>query len=395
MTAVDNTDVEVSAIMPCLNEAETIGVCVEKAVNCFAALGVRGEVVVADNGSDDGSAAIAESLGARVVREPAKGYGAALKAAVKSSRGKYCIMADSDDSYDWSSMGPFIEKLRQGFDVVMGTRLRGTIMPGAMPPLHRFFGNPLLSGLTNLFFRTGVSDAYCGMRGFSREAYERMDLRSSGMEFAIEMVVKANNKKMTMTEVPVTLHMDGRSRPPHLRSFRDGWRTLRLLLLYAPDYLYVIPGVFCFVIGVLLQALLLRGPVQVGGFYMGVHWLALGCLMSLTGFQILSLGAFAKAFAMNESFEMSGLVFGRLMNWFTLEAGLLVGAILVWIGLLADLAILATWLVRGKGPLGSTHAVFVATTVIALGIQVVFSSFLLGMFKIGMSRGSGPGDSAD
>lgn len=390
-----DSDVEVSAVMPCLNEAETIGVCIEKAVNCFAALGVRGEVVVADNGSDDGSAAIAEALGARVVQEPVKGYGAALKAAIRAARGRYCIMADCDDSYDWSSMGPFIEKLRQGFDLVMGTRLRGTIVPGAMPPLHRFFGNPLLSGLTNLFFRTRVSDAYCGMRAFSKEAFERMDVRSSGMEFAIEMVMKANNKKMTMTEVPVTLHLDGRSRPPHLRSFRDGWRTLRLLLLYAPDYLYVIPGIFLFLTGVLLQALLLRGPVLVGGFYMGVHWLALGCLMSLSGFQILSLGAFAKAFAMNESFEMTGPIFGKLMNWFTLETGLVLGAILVWIGLLADISILVTWLVRDMGPLGSTHAVFVATTVIALGVQVVFSSFLLGMFRMGLSRDQGPRDSTN
>jgi len=390
--SVEDQDIEVSAIMPCLNEEETLRSCVEKAINCFAALGVRGEVVVGDNGSTDGSVDIAESLGARVVVEPRKGYGAALKTAIRSARGRYCIMADCDDSYDWSAMGPFIEKLREGYDLVMGTRLKGTILPGAMPPLHRFFGNPFLSGTMNLFFRTGVSDAYCGMRGFSRTAVEKLNVRSVGMEFAIEMIIKASNQKMKITEVPITLYQDGRSRPPHLRSFRDGWRTLRLLLFYAPDYLYLIPGALFFVIGTLLQALLLRGPVVVKGFYMGVHWLALGCLFSMLGFQILSLGLFAKAFAMNDSFEMSGRVFSRLLNWFTLEAGIVVGVAMIWLGLMADIAILTTWLARDMGYLGSTHAVFVATTVIALGFQVVFSSFFLGMFKL---HGSGEADESD
>ncbi len=385
-------DIEVSAIMPCLNEAETVGTCIEKAINCFAALGIRGEIVVGDNGSNDGSVEIARSLGARIVHQPVRGYGAALQAAIHASRGKYCIMADCDDSYDWSGMGPFIEELRKGCDLVMGTRLKGTILPGAMRPLHRLFGNPFLSGLMNFFFRTGVSDAYCGMRGFSREAYEKMNLQAAGMEFAIEMVVKANNRRMKITEVPITLHTAGRSRAPHLRSFRDGWRTVRLLLLYAPDYLYVIPGSTFFLIGVVLQAMLLRGPIMLSGFYMGVHWLALGCMCSLLGFQILSLGAFAKSFAMNESFEMSGPIFSRLMNWFTLEAGIILGAFLIWLGLLADTAIFATWLVRNQGFLGSTHAVFVATTVTAIGFQVVFSSFLLGMFKLGRSKGPRPED---
>jgi glycosyltransferase involved in cell wall biosynthesis len=392
---VPEADIEVSAIMPCLNEAETIGTCIEKAINCFAALGVRGEIVVGDNGSTDGSVDIASSLGARVVHQPVRGYGAALQAAIHASRGRYCIMADCDDSYDWSGMGPFIEELRQGNDLVMGTRLKGTILPGAMRPLHRFFGNPFLSGLMNFFFRTGVSDAYCGMRGFSREAYEKMNLQAAGMEFAIEMVVKANNRKMKITEVPITLHTAGRSRAPHLRSFRDGWRTVRLLLLYAPDYLYVIPGFTLFAVGVILQAMLLRGPIVLKGHYMGVHWLAFGCMLSLLGFQVLSLGAFAKSFAMNESFEMSGPIFSRIMSWFTLEAGIILGVFLIWLGLLADTAIFATWLVRNQGFLGSTHAVFVATTVTAVGFQVVFSSFLLGMFKLGRSKGPGHDESSE
>jgi len=265
---------------------------------------------------------------------------------------------------------------------VMGTRLKGTIVPGAMPPLHRYFGNPFLSGIMNVFFRTGVSDAHCGMRGFSKESYERMNLRSTGMEFATEMVVKAKNKDLKITEIPITLHKDGRSCAPHLRSFRDGWRHLRLLLFYAPDYLYLIPGFLLFIPGLILQALLLLGPVVIWGFYLGVHWLALGCLMSLLGFQFLSLGAFAKTFAMNDRFEMRGPFFGKMLGWFTLEAGVAVGGIMIFLGLLADLSILVTWLSRGMGYLGSTHTVFVATTVIALGFQVVFSSFFLAMFKL-------------
>lgn len=378
--------VEVSAIMPCLNEEETIGRCVEKAVNCFAALGIRGEVVVADNGSTDRSAEIARSLGARVVHQPVRGYGAALHAGIKAARGQYCIMADCDDSYDWSTMGPFIEKLREGNDLVMGSRLRGTIEPGAMPLLHRYFGNPFLSGLMNLFFRTGVSDAHCGMRGFSRQSYERMDLRTTGMEFATEMVVKAKNKAMKITEIPITLHRDGRTSGSHLRSFRDGWRHLRFLLFYAPDYLFVIPGILMLIPGVILLGLLLTGSVTIFGHYLGIHWLALGALLTLLGFQVLSLGAFAKTFAMNESFGMKGPVFTRLVNWFTLEMGVALGVLLVLLGLMADIAILVTWLARGMGELGSKHTVFVATTVIALGFQVVFSSFFLAMFKLGNPR---------
>lgn len=377
-----SVEIEVSAVMPCLNEEETIGVCIRKVRKTFEEMGVSGEVVVGDNGSNDRSVEIAKSLGARVVHQPVRGYGAALQAAISAARGRYCIMADCDDSYDWTAIGPFVEKLREGYDLVMGTRLKGTILPGAMPPLHRFFGNPFLTGTTNLFFKSGISDAYCGMRGFTKSAFERLGVTATGMEFAVEMVVKASNKSVKITEVPITLHVDGRSRRPHLRSFRDGWRTLRLLLFYAPDYLYVIPGLVLFIVGGFLQWLLYNGPAYLLGYWMGIHWLALGCLLTLLGFQVLSLGAFAKAFAMNEAFEVRGRIFPRLFNRFSLELGILIGFIMIWAGLLIDLWILSTWLATGMGPLNTTHAVFVASTFLALGVQVVFSSFFLGMVRL-------------
>jgi glycosyltransferase involved in cell wall biosynthesis len=343
---------------------------------------VHGEVVVGDNGSTDRSVEIAKSLGARVVFQPVRGYGAALQAAIHAARGRYCIMADCDDSYDWTGMGPFIGKLREGYDLVMGTRLKGTILPGAMPTLHRYFGNPVLSGIMNVFFGTGVSDAHCGMRGFSKAAYERMKLSSTGMEFATEMVVKASNKGLRVTEIPITLHPDGRSRAPHLRSFRDGWRHLRFMLFHAPDYLYVIPGALLFGIGGLIQLLLLREPITIFGVYFGIHWLALGCLFSLLGLQIVFLGAFAKAFAMNKSFEMSGRIFKAVLKWFSLEVGLVAGSIMVALGLMADFAILVVWFWRGMGELRSVHTVIVATTTIVLGVQIIFSSFFLSLFLL-------------
>jgi glycosyltransferase involved in cell wall biosynthesis len=388
-------EIEFSAIMPCLNEEETLATCIRKAQDCFAALGVRGEVIVGDNGSADRSAEIAESLGARVVRQPAKGYGRALQAALEAARGRYCIMADCDDSYDWSQMGPFIEKLREGHDLVMGSRRNGRICPGAMPPLHKYFGNPVISGTVNLFFGAGVSDAYCGFRGFAREAVEKLDLKSPGMEFAIEMVIKASNRNLSIAEIPVTLHVDGRSRGPHLRSLRDGWRTLRLLLFYAPDWLYLVPGFFLFLLGAAMQIILIKGPVVVAGGYFGIHWLALGCLFSMLGFQVLSLGAFAKAFAVNESIDMGGRIFNRLLDWFSLEAGIIIGIVMILVGLGADTTILVTWLARDMGYMGSTHAVFVATTVTAIGCQIVFSSFFLAMVMLSASRDNQSGNHRD
>src|SRR5262245_49476132 len=237
--ADDAPELEVSVVMPCLNEARTVGTCVAKAVGSLARLGVQGEVVVADNGSQDGSQEIARSHGARVIHAERKGYGAALQAGIAAARGRYVIMGDADDSYDFSHLDPFVEKLRGGDDLVMGNRFKGGIRPGAMPWLHRYIGNPVLSGILNLFFRTPIGDAHCGLRGFRRDAYQQLGLNTTGMEFASEMVVKASLTGQKISEVPIVLHPDGRDRPPHLRSFRDGWRHLRFLLLLCPLWLYL------------------------------------------------------------------------------------------------------------------------------------------------------------
>src|SRR3954471_13477847 len=248
--------VAVSAVIPCLNEEQTLAICIQKAFQAFRELGVAGEVIVADNGSTDRSVEIATNLGARVVHERRKGYGAALLRGIHESRGEIILMADADDSYDWSAIAPFVRKIREGYDLVMGNRFQGGIEPGAMPPLHRYFGNPVLSLVARVAFRSAIGDFHCGMRAFTRAAFDRMQLRTTGMEFATEMVANAAHQNLRIGEIPVVLHPDKRTRPPHLRSFRDGWRHLRFILTYAPDHLYLIPGAMMLMAGLALQATL-------------------------------------------------------------------------------------------------------------------------------------------
>src|SRR3954469_17877261 len=269
---------EVSVVMPCLNEARTVGVCVAKAKRCLEQLGVRGEVVVADNGSTDGSQALARAAGARVVAAERRGYGAALQAGIAVARGRFVIMGDADDSYDFTDLGPFLDRLRAGDDLVMGNRFKGGIKPGAMPWLHRYVGNPILTGILNLFFRTPIRDAHCGLRGFRKAAYEQLRLTTPGMEFASEMVVRSCLHGQKISEVPTTLSPDGRDRPPHLRSFRDGWRHLRFLLLLCPMWLYLVPAVVLSVVGLGLLAWLTPGPRSLGGPVLDVHSMMLGSL---------------------------------------------------------------------------------------------------------------------
>src|SRR5690349_1122735 len=321
----------VSAIIPCLNEEATIGICVAKALDAFARRGIAGEVVVGDNGSTDRSVEIAEALGARVAHQPVKGYGAAISAAAAAARGKYLIMADADDSYDWSQLDSFIDELEAGADLVMGNRFAGGIEPGAMPPLHRYLGNPVLSAAARWLHRSPIRDFHCGMRGFTREAFDRMGARSPGMEFASEMVINAHRAGLSIKEVPIKLYPDKRDRPPHLRSFRDGWRHLRLLIAHAPDTMYLLPGLLLLVAGVFGLASLARGPVMVGGQYFGIHFVALSAMATLIGLSAILLGMLAKVAIAIYHPSARGRVVpwlkrGRPLEWLVGTGSLLAGA---------------------------------------------------------------------
>src|SRR6185503_16780874 len=283
----DGNSTELSVLMPCLNEAETLATCIKKAQKALDDLQVNGEVVIADNGSTDGSPEIAASLGARVIHVAQKGYGSALLGGIKAARGKYIIMGDADDSYDFTNLGPFLEKLRAGYDLVMGNRFKGGIAPNAMPPLHKYLGNPVLTGIGRLFFRSPCGDFHCGLRGFSKAAIQRLDLRTTGMEFASETVVKASLHRLRITEVPTTLSVDGRNRRPHLHTWRDGWRHLRFLLLYSPRWLFLYPGASLFLSGVAGMMWLLPAPRHVGMVGLDIHTLFYASLAVVVGFQLM------------------------------------------------------------------------------------------------------------
>jgi glycosyltransferase involved in cell wall biosynthesis len=386
---------EVTAVIPCLNEAGTVGICVTKALNAFAALGVRGEVVVVDNGSSDDTVNVAESAGARVVREPRKGYGAALSRGMQEARGEIVIMADADDSYDWSAVGPFIAKIREGHDLVMGNRFRGGIMPGAMPPLHRYLGNPVLSWIARVAFRIDIGDFHCGMRALTKSAFHRLGLTSRGMEFATEMVANAACLGMSVAEIPTKLYPDKRNRAPHLRSFRDGWRHLRFILTYAPDYLYLAPGFALLAAGLFLQVLLVRGPVSIGGFYVGIHFLALGSMLTLVGFNVINLGVLAKTLMAQRYATLESRIVQWARDRFRLEWGLVTGGVLALAGLAVDGAIAIEWL-STQGPMERTvHTAFVATTALVVGLNMIFTSFLLYMILLVNAESRWVGKSPD
>ena len=383
---------QVSVVIPCLNEANSIGICVAKAMDAFRDAGLRGEVVVADNGSTDGSIEIAEKLGARVVRVEARGYGSALRAGIAAARGPFIVMGDADDSYDFTEVPRFVDKWRQGHDVVMGNRFRGEIKPGAMPWHHKYVGNPALSSLLNLFFNTGIGDSHCGMRGFSKAVYEQMDLRSTGMEFASEFVIKATQLGARMSEIPITLWPDKRGRPPHLRSFRDGWRHLRFMLLYAPNWLFVLPGAAFMFLGLVLVFWLLPGPrALTPRITLDLHTMIFGVIFTLLGAQILSIGAFAKVFSYAERFDRSGAVsLKRVLKRVKLESGLLLGGTLFLLGFAGCAWVTWQWVHSGFGPLAQLRQVLFWAMWLFLGLQIVFASFFLSM--LGISRGTYIGD---
>jgi glycosyltransferase involved in cell wall biosynthesis len=380
---------ELTILMPCLNEAETLGVCIDKAFAYLKRSGVHGEVVIADNGSTDGSQAIAAAAGARVVPIAARGYGSALLGGIRAARGRFVIMGDSDDSYDFSDLDAFVEKLRDGYALVMGNRFKGGIKPGAMPPLHRYIGNPLLTTVGRLFFRSPCGDFHCGLRGFDRAAILDLDPQAPGMEFASEMVVKATIHGLNITEVPTTLWPDGRSRPPHLRSWRDGWRHLRFLLLFSPRWLFLYPGLGLLITGIAMMAWLLPAPRMVAGVTLDVHTLFYASLAVIVGFHSALFYVFARLYGMREGLAPPDERFLRLTRAVTLEAGLLTGLILLLIG--AGLAVfaLSAWSQTAFGELSPEYAmrlVIPSGTCILLAFQIAYGAFFLSVLGIRSGR---------
>ena len=383
--------VEVSVVIPCLNEANSLAYCVDKAMKAFQAAGLSGEVVVADNGSTDGSIQIAEQHGARVIRVAERGYGAALRAGIAGARGFFIIMGDADDSYDFTDVPRFVEKLHEGNDIVMGNRFRGEIKPGAMPPLHKYFGNPGLTALLNTLFHAHIGDGYCGMRGFTRSLYDRLDLRSSGMEFALEMVIKSAQIGARIAEIPITLWPDKRGRAPHLRSFRDGWRSLRFMLLYAPNWLFLLPGTALVLTGLFLVFWLLPGPRQISPHVgLDIHTMIFGVIFTLLGAQILSIGAFAKVFSYAERFDRRSVSLRRVLKRVTLETGLLVGCSLFLMGFAGCAWVTWQWAASDFGELHEVRQVLFWSMWLFLGLQVIFAAFFLSM--LGISRETFIGD---
>lgn len=366
--------------MPCLNEAETLAICLEKAQLFLRTSGIAGEIILGDNGSTDGSQSIALALGARVIDVPIRGYGAALYAACMAARGRYLIMGDSDDSYDFSNLGAFVQKLRQGNDLVMGNRFAGEIKPGAMPWKNRYIGNPILSGIGKLLFRSSLGDFHCGIRGFSKDAFLRMDLHTTGMEFASEMVIKATQMRMRLAEVPTTLSPDGRSRPPHLRPWRDGWRHLRFMLLLSPNWLFLFPGVALMVVALVLGGLIEAGPVTLGNLHFDIDTLIYCAFGLLIGFQGLMFAQLSRAYAVQENLYPTSRRSKELSESLSTERGLLAGLLLLLTGLGLAIYSVVTWKRQAFGELElsqTARLVIPAATAMALGVETMLFSFFL------------------
>jgi len=376
---------ELSIVMPCLNEAETLAICIRKAQAFLRKHNIVGEIIVADNGSSDGSQIIAKKNGARVVTVPLRGYGAALMGGIKAARGRYIIMGDADDSYSFNELAPFVAKLRDGYDLVIGNRFKGGIRPGAMPPLNRYLGNPVLSGLGRLFFGSTVGDFHCGLRGFSKSAIDRLDLQTTGMEFASEMVVKATYYGLNVTEVPTTLSPAGRSRQPHLRKWRDGWRHLRFLLIYSPRWLFLYPGVTLMGLGLLVMFMLLPAPKTIKGVTFDVHTMLYAAILVIIGLQIVAFALFSKVFAINARLVPEDDRVRSALRIITLERGLILGILLTLIGIAGSIYAFIAWRERSFGPLVYSYMmriVIPSLTFLALGIQIVFMSFFLSVLGL-------------
>lgn len=366
---------EVSIVIPCLNEEKTLPIVIKKGLESFKALGIEGEVLVSDNGSTDNSVSVAEKLGARVVHCPLKGYGNALKCGFKEAYGNFMIMGDADDSYDFSKIEGFVKYLRKGYDMVIGTRIKGQIEEGAMPFLHRYLGTPVLTFVLNLLFGTRISDCNCGMRGITKEAFQKMNLMSSGMELASEMIIKTGILKMKVKEIPITLHRDKRDRAPHLNTWRDGWRHLKFMLLYAPNFIFIWPGVILFLLGSIMVFLQARGPFEMGPIFMDIHLMILGLTLSILGFSVLEMGLIIKLFSHLNSYYKKDKILSYLEK-ISLEKGLIAGGLVFLFGFLVDSVIVYAWANHGFSGILMPRTAILGLYFLFLGSSLIFFSFL-------------------
>lgn len=375
-----NGPFKVSIVMPCLNEAETLATCIRKAKNFLSENLIKGEIIVADNGSTDGSQKIAKEMGARVVHVIQKGYGNALQGGFEAAQSPYIVMGDADDSYDFSDLMKFINALDEGYELVMGNRFKGGIMPGAMPFLHRYLGNPVLSWIARLFFKSNIEDFHCGLRGFKKDALTRLNLRTTGMEFASEMVVKATMKNLKITEVPIILYPDGRTRPPHLRTWSDGWRHLRFLLLYSPRWLFFYPGLIMVAIGILLSALLIGEPVSVFGVILDINTLMYAAFLTIVGVQSVLFSLFTYVFGVNADLLPKDKSIEKYLDYLELEKGIIAGISMILLGFASSVGALVYWSQNFFGeidPRISMRLVIPGAVLFTLGFQMLFASFFL------------------
>lgn len=382
---MESDHLEFSFVMPCLNEAETLKICINKATDSLKKNNISGEVIIADNGSIDGSQDIARENGAKVVDIKEKGYGNALKGGIYAAKGKYIIMGDSDDSYDFENIMPFVNKLREGYDLVMGNRFKGGIKKGAMPFLHRYLGNPVLSFIGRLFFKIKIRDFHCGLRGFSKEAAIKMDLRTTGMEFASEIVIKAALLKMKITEVPTTLYPDGRNRPPHLNTWHDGWRHLRFLLMFSPKWLFFYPGIFLFILGLITSTILTIGPVKINNIIFDIHTLLYSSSLILIGFLSIVFYFFTKIFTINSGLIPFNNSFNKFITKINLERGLILSGIIILVGIGLTINAFLNWDKTSFGnldPQVTLRKVIPACTLTLLGIQMVLFSFFFSILQL-------------
>lgn len=385
-TGVDTEELELTILMPCLNEQRTIGTCIEKAQSFLKSRGISGEVLIADNGSTDGSVQLARSFGARIISVARKGYGSALAEGIEAARGRFVIMGDADDSYDFTDLDPFLARLRDGYDLVIGNRFRGGIERGAMPALHYYLGNPILSFIGQLFFRVPIHDFHCGLRGFRKNVIRDLQLQTTGMEFASEMIVRSALKELRMTEVPTALRLDGRGRASHLNTWRDGWRHLKFLLMYSPRWLFFNPGIAIASLGALLSAMLIWGPVSIaGGIVLDLNTFLAGCLLTVIGVQLITFGALARYYAAITGMLPDSRHGARILRWCKTDRFLQIAAILILAGVSIFGICLVAWARVDFGDLSDSRIPrFVAAglSLTIIGIQTAFAGFLFGIFDI-------------